>query len=148
MPGEIEFDEVHAQAFNQLEQFIFRIFTSAESEALTNLLALDISFSQARTIFILAGTGRPLAIGEIAEAVKLSLPAAGRTIDQLVELGLVLRTESEEDRRVKLASLTDQGRELAASHLDSKRDAVRRIIQTLDSPQCQRLIDALEPLTG
>ncbi|RLV54981.1 MarR family transcriptional regulator [Aeromicrobium phragmitis] len=107
---------------------------------------MDLSFSQARTLFTLAQTDGPLAIGDIAKLVSLSVAAAGRNVDQLVKLGLVERTECDQDRRVKIVALTDKGVELARAHLDAKRDSVRHMLDRLDLDQCERLSEALAPL--
>lgn len=133
-------------AFADLETFLGRVFINAESEAYEVFLAVDLSFSQARTLFTLAQTDGPLAIGDIAKLVSLSVAAAGRNVDQLVKLGLVERTECDQDRRVKIVALTDKGVELARAHLDAKRDSVRRMLDRLDVDQCERLSEALAPL--
>ena len=133
-------------AFEDLETFLGRVFINAESDAYELFLALDLSFSQARTLFTLAQSDSPLTIGDIARLVSLSVASAGRNVDQLVKLGLVERRECDLDRRVKLVALTSKGHELARAHLDAKRDSVRHMLDRLDLDQCERLSEALAPL--
>ena len=52
---------------------------------------------------------RALTLKELAERIALSLPAASRTIDDLVRRGFVERHEDEDDRRMKRVSVTDRG---------------------------------------
>lgn len=138
--------DARAAAFSDLEAFLSRVFINAESDAYEVFLAMDLSFSQARTLFTLAQTDDPLPIGEIAQLVSLSVASAGRNVDQLVKLGLVERDESEHDRRVKLVTLTTKGRDLARAHLDAKRGSVRAMLDRLEPGQCERLSAALAPL--
>lgn len=138
--------DARAAAFSDLEAFLGRVFINAESDAYEVFLTLDLSFSQARSLFTLAQADGPLAIGDIAKLVSLSMTSAGRNVDQLVKLGLVERRESELDRRVKLVALTAKGHELARAHLDAKRGSVRQMLDHLDLDQCERLSKALSPL--
>jgi MarR family 2-MHQ and catechol resistance regulon transcriptional repressor len=54
----------------------------------------------------------PLTHGDIADRVLLASSSMTYVIDKLEERGLLRRRQSEEDRRVKLAELTPDGREV------------------------------------
>ena len=82
-------------------------------------------------------------VHEIAECVDLSIATAGRTVDRLVQAGLVDRREDPGDRRVKLVTLTDQGRETVEKQLDIKRDLVGRFIDGLPDEFRAALTSAL-----
>lgn len=120
-----------------------RLMNYSESDGMDALIDLDLSFSQARTLFLLAKTGEPMPIHSIAEALDLSVAAMGRNVDQLVQLDVVERRESTVDRRVKLVSLTEIGRHLAARHIESKRESFRSFVEALPADQCDRLHHAL-----
>src|SRR5690242_10145738 len=64
----------------------------------------------------------PLAIGELAEAVGVTQPAATRVAAQLAEAELVTITASEEDQRRRTVELSRQGKRLVAA---AKRTAWR-----------------------
>ena len=51
-------------------------------------------------------------VSEVAEQLYISLSAVTTQIDRLCRLGLVIRSRSEEDRRVVWLQLTDKGREM------------------------------------
>jgi DNA-binding MarR family transcriptional regulator len=137
---------VHDRAFDSVREFLGRVFTAAEGESLEAVAGLKLSFTQARLVFTLAHHDHPVAIGDLADAVGLSAAAAGRNIEQLVRKKLIVRTENPQDRRVKLVALSDGGRNLARSHLKSKEDAVRTLLDALDPAQCLALVEALQPL--
>ena len=68
-------------------------------------------------LFIRAGTllsrsVEPLTMGEISKALELSLSAATRLVDSLVENGLAERADDPTDRRIVRVALTDEGRKM------------------------------------
>ena len=129
-----------------LEEFFQRMFALSEGEATDLLVDLDVSLTQARTIFLLSRVAEPVPISEVARKIGLSQAAAGRTVDQLVRLGIVERHESAEDRRVKLVSLSPRGFDIADQHVEQKRRALRSFTDRLPAGDCERLTDALRPV--
>ena len=123
-----------------------RLMNAVESDGMDALVELDLSFSQARTLFLLAKTGEPMPINAIADALGLSVAATGRNVDQLLQLDVVERRESEADRRVKLVSLTPAGEKLASQHLDTKRASFRAFTEALPPAQCHQLNTALKDI--
>lgn len=136
----------HQRAFEDVRELLGLIFTTAEGESLETVAGFDLSFTQARMIFIVASHEEPVAISDIAERLGLSVASTGRNVDQLVTKELLTRTENPDDRRVKLVELSARGRTLAEEHLRSKEDAVRRLLGRLDIRQCHALTSALAPL--
>jgi DNA-binding MarR family transcriptional regulator len=134
------------ELFECLEDFLRRMFSLAEADAMDLLLELDVSLSQARTMFVLAHVADPVPISEIARRLGLSQAAAGRNVDQLVQLGIVVRDESPDDRRVKLVSLSPKGFEIADQHIEHKRRAIRAVTERLPVADCDRLTAALRPI--
>jgi DNA-binding MarR family transcriptional regulator len=126
-----------------LEDFVMRLMNLAESDGMDAMVELDLSFSQARTVFLLAKTGEPMPIHTIAAALGLSVAAAGRNVDQLLRLDVVERRESTSDRRVKLVSLTPAGQKVASQHVDSKWESIRTFTQALPDEQRDNLHRAL-----
>lgn len=123
-----------------------RVMISSEEEAYEIFSEINLSFSQTRTLFMLGIQSNPMTISDIAERVQLSVAAAGRNVDQLVQAGLVSRTEDLSDRRVKLVALTDRGRQIVWAHQEAKRGAVRSLLSSLTSEQCEAIASALAPL--
>jgi len=129
-----------------LEIFLQRLFSLAEADALDMLIELDLSFTQARTMFTLAHASEPMPINEIAQRLGVSVAAAGRNVDQLVKLDIATRLENPDDRRVKLVSLSTRGLEIADQHIEQKRRALRVFVDRLPTADCQHLADALQPI--
>ncbi|MRJ75162.1 winged helix DNA-binding protein [Aeromicrobium sp. SMF47] len=123
-----------------------RLMYLAESDGMDAMVDLDLSFSQARTLFLLAKKAEPMSIHSIATELGLSDAATGRNVEQLLKLDVVERRESPDDRRVKLVSLTPAGEKLAVSHVDAKRDSIRAFTATLPEEQRADLHRALSAI--
>jgi DNA-binding MarR family transcriptional regulator len=132
--------------YGALEDFVMRLMHLAEADGMDALIELDLSFSQARTLFLLAKQGEPMPIHAIATALGLSDAATGRNVDQLLKLDLVERRESPDDRRVKLVSLTPAGEKLSLQHIDSKRESIKDFTAALPEDQRDDLHRALSAI--
>jgi DNA-binding MarR family transcriptional regulator len=135
-----------AQLAQTLEVFVRRLFSLAESEGFDALVDTELSFSQARMVFLLACSDTPVPINEIAVRLGLSVAAAGRNVDHLVRLELVDRHESEVDRRVKLVSLSPAGEHIAMSHMQTKLKAIKTFAADLSPDLRSTLCHTLQSI--
>lgn len=134
------------ELYDAVESFVMRLMNLAASDGIDAMVDLDLSFSQARMLFLLAKTGEPQPIHLIARGIGLSDAAAGRNVEQLLKLGVVERRESPDDRRVKLVSLTATGETFVMSHMDAKREAIRSFARALPDDQRDTLHSALSDI--
>lgn len=132
--------------YEALTGFVMRLMDVTESDGMDALIGMDLSFSQARTLFLLAKTGTPMPISVLADGLGLSDAAAGRNVEQLLKLDLVERRENPDDRRVKLVTLTPIGQQAARSHLDAKQESIRAFTAALPTEQRERLHSALSDI--
>lgn len=132
-----------ADACDALVEFFERLAQLAKSQVMDELAATDLTFSQLRVLFALGAGESPKSVNEIADAVQLSLAAAGRTVDRLVTDGLVDRREDPADRRIKRVSLTATGRELVDGQLTVQRELVQRFVAGLPDTRRAALTEAL-----
>lgn len=123
-----------------------RLMTLAESDGMDAMVELDLSFSQARLLFLLAHQGEPMSIHAIATKLGLSDAATGRNVEQLLKLDVVERRESPADRRVKLVSLTPVGEKLSTQHIDCKRESIKAFTANLPEDQRDDLYRALSTI--
>ena len=70
------------------------------------VMQLDLPISQMKTLFVLWKAGKPQTMGQLAQALDVSLGNVTGLVDGLVQRGLARREEDPSDRRQKLASLT------------------------------------------
>ena len=98
---------VSAQELSEAIAPVWTFINRRSSASLFQVVAdLGSSFSQVKMLFLLEDGGEH-SVKEIANRLGLSLPAASRAIDGLIEKDYVARRESAEDRRSRLITLTD-----------------------------------------
>jgi len=117
----------------------------ASSELLQTVADLDLSFTQVKSLLVLRDHDG-LAVKDLGARLNLSLPAASRAVDQLVQRGLVGRTESAADRRSRLVALLPAGRELLDEFTRARTSALERWAESLPADQQAALLDALLPI--
>lgn len=117
----------------------------ASAELLQTVADLDLSFTQVKSLLVLRESDG-LAVKDLGARLNLSLPAASRAVDQLVQRGLVGRTESAIDRRSRLVALLPAGRELLDEFTRARTSVLERWAESLPADQQAALLDALLPI--
>lgn len=107
---------------------------------------LELTITQIKLLHQLEDATRELTLKEAAERVPLSLPAASRTVDDLVRRGMVKRHEDAEDRRMKRVSLTEDGRTIIRRLNAARLNGLEQFTTTLTDDERQALAGALAQL--
>jgi DNA-binding MarR family transcriptional regulator len=107
---------------------------------------LELGMTQIKLLHQLEEAPSALTLKELAERIKLSLPAASRTIDDLVRRGFVERHEDMDDRRMKRVSVTDRGRHVIRKLNAARLNGLEQFAQTLTDDERHALGDALQAL--
>jgi DNA-binding MarR family transcriptional regulator len=106
---------------------------------------LGSSFSQVKMLFLLED-GREHSVKEIATHLGLSLPAASRAVEGLIQRDFVTRRESDADRRSRLIALSDHGREVVEGLARSRVQTLERFAAELTPQERDGLLTALLPI--
>jgi DNA-binding MarR family transcriptional regulator len=88
-----------------------------------------LPFSRIRILRRLAA--QPMTVKEVAGAATIDAPAATVAVNDLEARGLVVRQPHPDNRRCKLVSLTDAGRDVIAV-LDDTDDPAPEVLAALD----------------
>jgi DNA-binding MarR family transcriptional regulator len=89
-----------------------------------------------------------LTTGDLAEKMKVRAPTISRTIDHLVDRGLVVRRADAGDRRKVWLDLTPHGKALAHEMEIRICGAMARFLEPLDNEQLATLTAACDTLEG
>ncbi len=131
----------------QLFELFRQLTLDPEADHLRAVDELDLTLSQVRAIHMLACSDpEPLSGGRIAERLGISPAATSRALDGLVNKGILVRTESAEDRRVRLFAITADGRAAAERLAALKRAQLERFVAGLEPGQREALSAALDDL--
>jgi DNA-binding MarR family transcriptional regulator len=109
---------------------------------------LELSISQLRTLQLLTRELDEASLGTVADAIGLSLPAVSRSIDALVQRGLVTRTENTDDRRLKTVRATAEAHALVDRLLEQRLAGITGLVRTLSPAERRRLAAALAPIVA
>jgi DNA-binding MarR family transcriptional regulator len=107
---------------------------------------LELTLTQIKLLHFLEEPAAALTLKEAAELVHISLPAASRTVDDLVRRGFVERHEDPDDRRMKRVSPTEAGRAVIRRLNAARLTGLEKFVQTLADGERARLADALAAL--
>jgi DNA-binding MarR family transcriptional regulator len=86
-------------------------------------------------------------ISDIRERFEITAAAASQHVENLVQAGLIERTEALEDRRVRQIQLTHKGHSLIEKGISERHAWMDRLAETLDEKDRDRVSSALTVLT-
>ena len=119
------------------------VFDNRDSWKRTVIEASGLPFSRIRVLRRLAR--KAMSLTEIAEAATMDAPATTVAVNDLEDRGLVIRTPNPTNRRSKLVSLTDAGRELNAV-IEAIDDPAPKVFEALTADDLSVLRDILAKL--
>ena len=89
----------------------------------------------------------PCGMSRISEGYDITPAAASQLVDKLVHNGLIQRGEDPSDRRAKLLSLTDKGREFVQQGIEERYRWVDELGSKLTADERVQISEALEIMT-
>lgn len=126
---------------------LWRAILKGSTRDLYKLLAeVDLSMTQLKLLHVLVECETEISVKELAEQLAMSLPNASRTVDHLLQRGLVERREDEHDRRVKRVRVSDQARVLIDRVDTARLQGLECWAADLSPAQRRKLLDALSDL--
>ena len=128
------------------------LFEWAENATRRSMLAL-MRFNQANNLSISminvlfhASRQQQVTINELARQLGVSMPAASQMVARMVEQGWVNREESPLDRRERIISLTDIGRDLVARAKKARHAWIAELMAGFSESEKQQVLPGLELL--
>jgi len=114
-----------------------------ELKLLRESTSLPLTLSQFHVLRIMALNGQSQ-VGEVADFLGISAPAATRNIDKLERLGLIERHPSKDDRRATLLTVSARGRALVGGYdqiLDRRLSAALADFGTDETDRLSSLLE-------
>jgi len=124
------------------------VFSSAvreimESRYLSEVSPHSLTLPQFHLLKLIALNGHHQ-VGEVAEFLGVSSPAASKNIDKLERLGLVAREHSKGDRRAILLTASPKGRRLVRKYEDLKALRLAPVLARFQPEQIDEMAHLLE----
>jgi DNA-binding MarR family transcriptional regulator len=109
---------------------------------------LELSLTQLRALHVLSYEAEQASLKDLADRLSLSLPAVSRSIDGLVQRGLVTRAEDESDRRMKQVRATAEAPRLLDRLTELRLAGIEQFVDSLSTRERSRLAAAMAPIAG
>jgi DNA-binding MarR family transcriptional regulator len=114
-----------------------------EIELLRKATPLPLNVSQFHVLKLMTLNGRHQ-VGEVADFLGVSPPAATKNIDKLERYGLMVRSPSKGDRRATLLSVSPKGRRLVERFDQLKTERLAPVIESLQPEELEQLTSLLQ----
>jgi DNA-binding MarR family transcriptional regulator len=88
----------------------------------------------------------PSEVTNFCEMMQLSPAGASQMIERMVQQAVVQRAETPGDRRVRLVSLTGQGRQVVEESIAARQAWVEQLVAGLSAEEGERVMEALKIL--
>ena len=105
------------------------------------------SMPQFRLLMQLYYQGTACGISQISEDMSITSAAASQLVDKMVQSGLLGRAEDPDDRRAKLITLSETGREFVKNGIEQRYLWVNGLADTFNDEERQSIAQALTALT-
>jgi len=106
----------------------------------------DVQVSPGHIQVLIALTGGPRSVGQLAEELEVSPPAATQLVDKLAEHGMVDRHQDPEDRRVVLVDYVDGMHEVARRIIEDRRHHLQDAMSKMTDKEALAFVKGLKLL--
>jgi DNA-binding MarR family transcriptional regulator len=138
--------ESHTELASDLYALVVFLHKNCNSDLFEAMGVLELTITQIKLLHQLEHADTELTLKHAAELVPLSLPAASRTVDDLVRRGIIERHEDTVDRRMKRISLTEAGRSVIRKLNAARLTGLEQFTQNLNDDERRTLARALSQL--
>ncbi|WP_099187255.1 MarR family winged helix-turn-helix transcriptional regulator [Tepidibacter mesophilus] len=133
----------NVKTLNKLITNIFYDLTDIEKKMFSQGKFNDLSLSEIRTIQAI-GMKAPRKMSQVAMVLKITVGTLTISINRLVKKGYVRRFKTEEDRRIVMVDLTEQGKLVYQTHEKFHYEIIENMVSTLNENEQKMLIQSLE----
>ena len=140
-------EQSRPELVSTIVQSYMELFVAMQFNAVSHWLMLELTFAQARALFILAAR-KELTVSQLAKLLGVGNPTASILVQQLVERGLVTRMEHPTDRRNTILSLSPKGAEIGAGRREAREKQWQRWLSNLNNDELSALARGLSALTN
>ena len=120
-----------------------------EEKSLKHVGGGDLSIAEFHTLECIGdGQDNRRTVGEIAEALDVTVPTVTVCVNKLVKKGYVTKTRSEKDARVAIIELTREGRKMNRLHRYFHEQMLLTVKDEFTDEEMEILIRCLRKLNG
>jgi DNA-binding MarR family transcriptional regulator len=140
-------DQSRPELVNNIVQAYMDLFMTMQFNAASHWLMLELTFAQARALFMLAAR-KELTVSQLAKLLDVGNPTASILVQQLVERDLVTRTEHTTDRRHTIIRLSPKGAEIGAGRRKEREKQWQHWLSQLSDEELNALARGLRAIVA
>jgi DNA-binding MarR family transcriptional regulator len=140
-------EENRSELVDTVAKAYMELFMTMQFNAVSHWLMLELTFAQARALFMLAAR-KELTVSQLAQLLDVGKPTASVLVQQLVERELVTRTEYETDRRHSIIRLSPKGEEIGAGRRMEREKQWQRWLGQLSDEELMALAHGLSAIVA
>jgi DNA-binding MarR family transcriptional regulator len=145
MKSEKTTEQSRPELVNTIVKAYMDLFITMQFNAVSHWLMLELTFAQARALFMLAAR-KELTVSQLARLLGVGNPTASILVQQLVERDLVTRTEHATDRRHTIIRLSQKGAEIGAGRRKEREKQWQRWLSRLSDNELNALARGLSAI--
>jgi len=145
MKSEKTTEQSRPELVNTIVKAYMDLFITMQFNAVSHWLMLELTFAQARALFMLAAR-KELTVSQLARLLGVGNPTASILVQQLVERDLVTRTEHATDRRHTIIRLSQKGAEIGAGRRKEREKQWQRWLSHLSDNELNALARGLSAI--
>lgn len=138
----VKAEQSRSELVNTIVQTYMELFVAMQFNAVSHWLMLELTFAQARAVIILAAR-KELTVSQLAKLLSVGKASASILVQQLVERGLVTRTEDSNDRRQTVIRLSAEGQAIGSGRRKEREKQWQRWLSHLSDDDLSALAHGL-----
>ncbi len=113
------------------------------------LLSGDLKDYTLRQLYYieLINKNRGISISDLARILGVKRSTVSVAINQLIDLGIVEKTQSERDKRFYYLELTLKGEEIIEKHMQVHKNTIKKILEILNPEEVDNFIDIVNKVS-
>jgi DNA-binding MarR family transcriptional regulator len=137
------------EELNTLFVDTFDAILRVEEKSLKHVGGGELSIAEFHTLECIGnGEDSRRTVGEIAEALEVTVPTVTVCVGKLVKKGYVTKTRSETDARVAIIELTREGRKMNRLHRYFHEQMILSVCEEFSEEEMEYLIRCIRKLNG
>lgn len=89
-----------------------------------------------------------ISVSELSKTLDVKKSTVSVAINQLIDLKIVSKIQSSEDKRFYFLQLTPKGNKIMEMHKQVHKDTIRKILKLLDSEEVQNFVNIVNKITS
>ena len=88
-----------------------------------------------------------ISVSEISKTLELKKSTVSIAVNQLIDLGIIVKIQSNTDKRVYFLKLTSKGKNIMEMHKQVHKNTIKKILKILNPIEVENFINIVDKIT-